>query len=142
MIDKKLVLAAALAAGSMFAATAANAQAQGQVVSKDPVTGQLRPATAEEAKTLRDVANKAVAGKAAQPRGLLTGRINPQPTVHANGAVEQELDESSQSFSVAVRMPDGSIQTECVTGADTAQAIVKGKKTISKIAKAHGHEHK
>ncbi len=149
MIDKKskqaarLAVAAALLAAGTLAAPAAFAQASGLTVTKDPVTGQLRAPTAEEAQALRQAADKGRTGQAAaQPRGLLTGRVNPQPVMHANGTVEQELDESSQSFSVAVRKPDGSIETACVTGADAAQAIVSGKKSLRKTAKVHGHEHK
>ncbi len=143
MIEKKLQQALRLASAAALMAVAGLAQAASQTVAKDPETGALRAPTAAEAQTLR---GKAAAGRvsnaASQPRGLLTGKINPAPVYHRDGTVEQELDESSQSFSVAVRNPDGTIGTACVTGEETAQAIVKGKKSISKTEKVHAHEHK
>lgn len=144
MIEKKTQQALRLASAAALFAVAGLAQAAGQTVAKDPETGALRAPTAAEAQALQ---GKAASGRlsnaaASQPRGLLTGKINPAPVYHRDGTVEQELDESSQSFSVAVRKADGTIETACVTGAEAAQAIVKGKKSISKTAKVHAHEHK
>jgi len=143
MIEKKTQQALRLASAAALFAVAGLAQAAGQTVAKDPETGALRAPTAAEAQALQ---GKSASGRqsaaASQPRGLLTGKVNPAPVYHRDGTVEQELDESSQSFSVAVRNADGGIDTACVTGAEAAQAIVKGKKSISKTAKVHAHEHK
>ncbi len=106
--------------------------APGLTVAKDPVTGQLRAPTAEEAAAL----SAAPAGKY-QPRGLITGKLNPAPIRHADGTIEQELDDSTQSFSVATRNPDGSVSLHCVTGTDAANGLLtKGSKASAKTAKA------
>ncbi|MCV2353679.1 hypothetical protein LNV09_05825 [Paucibacter sp. B2R-40] len=135
-------LAAAFAVVTLLAASAASAA----TVAKDPVTGELRAPTASEAQALSQPASSGRVGvKAAststQARGLLTGRINPQPVQHADGSVEHELDESSLSFSVATRNSDGSISQACVTGAQAADAAMKAPaKTNAKTAKGHSHD--
>jgi hypothetical protein len=112
--------------------------AHAQTLTRDAETGQLRPATAAEAKAMN------AQTRPSQPVGLLSGKANPQPVVHADGTVEQELDSSSLMYSVARRNADGSISQYCVTGKDAAERIVKGKKSkttlLSKAAKEHNHE--
>ena len=108
---------------------------------KDPVTGQLRGPTPEEAAAF-DKATRAKAG-VRQPRGLLTGKINPQPITHPDGTVQQELDDSTMSYSVATRNADGSTNQYCVTGPQAAADLMKGKKTtarVEKTAKEHNHD--
>ena len=137
----RLGAAVALAAAALALAPAAHAQR----VAKDAATGQLRPATADEAKVLDAASVSAKSGRlAAQPRGLLTGKVAPQPITHADGTVEQELDESSLSYSVLVRNADGTMETVCVTGKEAADAVVYGKTSVAKSTakKAHNHDHK
>lgn len=136
-------MAAAVATVGLMAASAASAA----TVAKDSATGELRAPTAQEAQALSQGTAGKSALKAAAPRGLRTGTINPQPVKHADGTVEQELDESSLSYSVATRNADGSIELHCVTGAEAADALLKGKKTAAKSSKAaavkgHSHDHK
>ncbi|MBB4842752.1 hypothetical protein HNP55_001267 [Paucibacter oligotrophus] len=132
-------MAAAVATVGLMAASAASAA----TVAKDSATGELRAPTAQEAQVLSQGNNGKTALKAA-PRGLRTGLVNPQPVKHADGTVEQELDESSLSYSVATRNADGSIDLHCVTGAEAADALHKGKKPAksSKAVKGHSHDSK
>lgn len=135
---KSSPLAAACAVAALLAASAASAA----TVARDPVTGELRAPTAAEAQALSQPATGRGAVKAAAPRGLLTGRINPQPVQHADGSVEHEMDESTLSFSVATRNADGSISQQCVTGADAATAALKApaKAQAATAKKGHSHE--
>ncbi|MBT9492822.1 MAG: hypothetical protein IV107_10850 [Paucibacter sp.] len=130
---KSSPLAAAFAVAALLATSAASAA----TVARDPVTGELRAPTAAEAQALSQPASGRGAVKAAPARGMLTGRINPQPVHHANGSVEQELDDSTLSFSVATRNADGSISQACVSGADAAEAAMKTPAKTSK--KGHSH---
>jgi hypothetical protein len=137
---KSSPLAAAYAVAALLAASAASAA----TVARDPVTGELRAPTATEAQALSQPASSGRAGlKAAQPRGLLSGRVNPQPIQHADGSVEHELDESSLSFSVATRNSDGSINQACVTGPEAAAAAMKApaKNSHNGSNNAKGHSH-
>ena len=76
----------------------------------------------------------------------MTGRINPGQIKHADGTVQQELDESSLSHTVMTRKADGALETVCVTGAEAVDAALTGKKSVNtKAAKAsreHNHDHK
>ncbi|MDT8999220.1 hypothetical protein RQP53_08065 [Paucibacter sp. APW11] len=139
-MKKTLTLAAALAAAAMLCSPA-HAAGSGMRVTKDAETGKLRAATAEESARLDALAGKAIK----EPRGLLTGKVAPKAIKHADGSVEQELDESSLSFSVVTRNTDGSLDTHCVTGAEAADALVSGKQKPAKAAKAakeHRHDDK
>lgn len=135
-------LAAALAASVVMSpAASAGEAAPGMRVVKDPVSGQLRAPTAEEAATL----DNAGAGRAQRraPRGLVTGKLNPAAVKHADGTVEQELDESSLSYTVMTRNADGSTSMVCVTGTAAADAALKGQKSTAKAArssKEHTHD--
>ena len=77
------------------------------------------------------------------PVGMLTGRVNPQPIVHADGTVEQELDESTMMYSVVRRNADGTLSTYCVHGPDQAHEVLHGKipASVAKVVKA-AKEHK
>lgn len=132
---KSSPLAAACAVAALLAASGASAA----TVARDPVTGELRAPTAAEAQALSQPAGtgRGAVKAAAAPRGMLTGRINPQPVQHADGSVEHELDESTLSFSVATRNADGSISQACVTGPDAAAAAMKAP---AKNTKGHSHD--
>ncbi|MBS0447897.1 MAG: hypothetical protein JSR59_18320 [Proteobacteria bacterium] len=133
----RLGLAAAFAVAAVAAPPAAQAQQEGLRVFKDPVTGQLRAPTAKEAKAL-----EAAAAKQGQPRGLLTGKTNPQQLRHANGTVELELTDSNTMYSVATRAADGSTGMYCVPGSAEAAKVMKGEKTAAKVEQiGKGHEH-
>lgn len=139
--SSRLALVLALAAlGAMPSAQAA--EAAGMRVIRDAATGQLRPLTGEEiAAAAATKSTKSL--KAVQPRGLLTGRVNPQPVQHADGTVEQELDDSSQIFSVVRRNTDGSLDTACITGKQAADEAVRTKLkgvSVSKLSKDHDHD--
>lgn len=122
-MKKPPITTAAVALFVALSGTPAARAADGMQVTKDPVTGELRLPTADEAKALR--AAKA-APKTVVRRGLATGAINPQPVAHANGMVSLELDEDSLTYSVARRNADGSISQVCVTGAANAARAMKG----------------
>ncbi|WP_310385301.1 post-PEP-CTERM-1 domain-containing protein [Roseateles sp.] len=127
-----------LAAAFAVAIVLATAGASAATVAKDPSSGELRAPTAAEAQALsQPAAGARTSGGAVQPRGLLTGKVNPQPVQHADGSVEHELDESTLSFSVATRNSDGSISQACVTGPDAAAAAMKAPAKSSK--KGHSH---
>lgn len=139
-MNKTLSLTAALAAAVVLCSPA-HAAGSGMRVTKDAETGKLRAATSEESARLDALASKA----AKEPRGLLTGKIAPKAIKHADGSVEQELDESTLSYSVVTRNADGSLDTHCVTGAEAADALVSGKQKpakATKAAKEHRHEDK
>lgn len=125
-----LMLAALLAAPPAMAAQQESHPQSAVTVVRDPETGQLRAPTAEEAKALRDAAPKAA-------RRLPLRQA--QQRVLPHGGVMLEVDESMDSYSVAVRRSDGSLQTQCVTGESKAKHIVKSGKTA--VKKAHDHQH-
>lgn len=126
-------LAVAIATAGLMAAVPAHAIK----VVKDPVTGALRAPTSEEttAQARAAATLSKTQTRATQPRGLLTGKVSPAAIVHADGTVEQELDESSLQYSTVTRNADGTLNFACVTGSEAADAIVKGK------AKAAAHTH-
>ena len=129
---------AAFALAALVCASPARATegAAGLRVAKDPVTGRLRAPTADEAKALATQSR-------AKPRlGLLTGKTNPQPIQHPDGTVEQELDDSTLSFSVARRNRDGSIGLYEITGAMSAKQLVKAPQAAAKTGKERQHDRK
>jgi hypothetical protein len=78
------------------------AGAADMIVAKDPVTGELRPATAAE-------------------REQLLGRrplVSPERTVVTlpDGSVMVELGDADMSYALATRGPDGKITQRCVHG--------------------------
>jgi hypothetical protein len=135
----RLGLAAAFAVAAVAASPAAHAQQEGMRAFKDPVTGQLRAPTASEAKALEAAATPRT------PRGLLSGKTNPQSIRHPNGTVELELTDASTMYSVATRNADGSTGMYCVPGKEAAAKVMKGEKTTAKveqIGKGHNHDQK
>jgi hypothetical protein len=112
----------ALAAGLMGLTAASHAQ----VVVRDAATGQLRAPTDAEARQLQTL-------KAAQDahldRGLLTGRMNPQPVRMRDGSDMLESTARMMNFSVARVLPDGRLARECVADAEMAERLVAGEIT-------------
>lgn len=102
------------------------ATAQAQVAVRDAATGQLRAPTAVEMQQLEAL-------KAAQSRhldrGLLTGRMNPQPVRLRDGSDMLESTERMMNFSVARVAADGRLVRECVADAEMAQRLVAGEVT-------------
>jgi hypothetical protein len=133
-------------AATLLAAVSLSAMADAQPgmrVARDAETGALRAPTAEEMKALSTPAAATGRGavKTDAPRGLITGRINPPEIVHADGTIEQELDDSTVMYSVARRGADGKLEMYCVPGKEAADQIVKGKKKgVALAAKEHKHD--
>lgn len=90
----------------------------GMLVVKDPVTGQLRAPTADEAAALTaaPAANSATAGATASE----APKVIPGP----GGGVGVKLDDSTRVYSVAKRNADGTVSLSEATGAQAAQRVV------------------
>jgi hypothetical protein len=134
----------AVALISLAVATDANAQ----TVATDGEGSALRAPTAAEAKALAPAAamtaTTAAAAAATAPErriGMVTGQVNPVPIVHSDGTVQQELDASTMSYTVARANADGSISMVCVTGEQAAQKALKGKNSRVKVVASKGHSH-
>jgi hypothetical protein len=122
----------AAAVMSVIAATDSSAQ----TAARDGEGTALRAPSAAEAKAL------APAAASAERRvGMVTGKVNPAAIVHSDGTVEQELDASTMSYTVARANADGSISMVCVTGEHAAQKAMTGKASRAKLAVAKGHSH-
>lgn len=130
-----LALATLLGAPAAFAADGEAAQR----VSKDPVTGELRHPSAAEAQALEAPASDAAQS---QRRGLITKRLSPQVIRHPNGMRQLELDESTMTYSMATRNPDGTTDLTCVTGSKAAEATLKGPRTAATKKAEDAHAHK
>jgi hypothetical protein len=109
-----------LAAAALGLASAA----QAQIAVRDAGTGELRPATAAEMQQLE--ALKASQSRSLD-RGLLTGRMNPQPVRMRDGSDMLESTERMMNFSVARVLPDGRVVRQCVADAEMAQRVVAGE---------------
>jgi len=125
-----------LAAGALLAlavaAPGAMAAEEGARVARDPQTGELRLPNAKELRALQ--------GPEVAPRGLLTGRLSPQPRVLRNGAKAVELTAEQMSYSVVTRQADGSLAMQCVDSASEAQRLVEAAPTAT-AASAKEHDH-
>ncbi len=135
-----LTTAAVAALAAMACAPALAAADAGMRAARDAQTGQVRAPTAEESKALDAAAAKVRAAKGDRRVGMASGKINPQAVTHADGTVEQELDESSMSYSVARRNADGTVEMVCVQGKDAASKAMKApqfasRPAVSKVSK-------
>jgi hypothetical protein len=128
----RLPLAACALLALSLSAPAAFAAEEGLRVTRDAKTGQLRPATADEARALQ--------GRATAPRGVLSGRLSPRPERLANGALRVELTQDQMMYSVATRNADGSITRECVPNAAVAERMAAGQ-TVSFAQKITERSH-
>jgi hypothetical protein len=112
----------------------------GMRVVRDPVTGQVRAPTHEEFKAMQD---EEKAAKAVS-RSAVSAPADPAATAskvrRADGSLGMRVGESFLSFAVVTRKTDGSLAMDCVTGADAAEQVVRGKIAPSKN-KEHGHDH-
>lgn len=140
-------LAALLSFLTLVAAPAAQAaDAVGMRIVRDPVTGQLRAPTAEEAKAMDEQAAKARADKAAaDPAGTAADSPPPMEFRQSNG-VRYRVGDSFLSYSVVTRGADGKLDMQCVTGKEVAEKLVRDPKAMmsvptSTIDKEHGHAH-
>jgi hypothetical protein len=108
-----LALAAlGMGTGAAFAAQ----QPAGMVVVRDPVSGQLRAPTAAEFQALQPPPAASAA------RGAAT--TAPVVTVRPDGSRSVRLGEESLVYAVATRAADGTLDTQCVTGAAAADATL------------------
>lgn len=135
-----LTTVAVVALAAMTSAPALAAAEAGMRAARDAKTGLVRAPTAEESKTLDAAAAKLRAAKGDRRVGMASGTLNPQALTHADGTVEQELDESTLSYSVARRNTDGTVEMVCVQGKDAASKAMKapqfaGRPAVSKASK-------
>ena len=101
----------ASAPGSLAPAGAANL-----VVTKDPETGELRNATAEERAKL-------FAGREPQ-----TAPADSRVVILPDGTEMVRLGKDTMNYAVATKNPDGSIQQSCVHGKNPATEAAKSPK--------------
>lgn len=95
-------------------------------VVRDPDTGKLRHASAAEQAALQAQAASTLRSPRVAPKA-------PQQKFHASGARGVRLTDEFISSSVAVRKPDGSIETQCFDSHGAAQ---------SAVTTGHGHTNK
>ncbi len=96
-------------------ATSPADMAAGMRVVKDPLTGQLRAPTAEEARAL-----EAAAAKSRSSRSALLDTVPVRTVTLASGAVGVEVPESAYSYFAVTRAADGSLVAACAEGEDAA----------------------
>ena len=96
------------------AAKPAAAGAANMVVTRDPETGEIRNATAEERAKLLDRRPQAAPSE-------------PRVVVLPDGTRMVELGEDSTNYTVARRNPDGTVTQTCVEGPDAAAGARKPK---------------
>lgn len=104
-----------LAGQSAMAQEAPVQSTESLTVVRDPDTGKLRHATAAEQAALQAASTQRSA------------RVAPKPTqqkFHASGARGARLTDEFVNSSVAVRKPDGSIETQCFDSHGAAQSAV------------------
>ena len=133
---RSVVAIAALAlTGSAFAA-GQDGQAS-QTVSKDPVTGKLRHANAEEAKKLNELraADRAAQKAARQAAGAPAAGV---VRLQQNGIVAAHVDEESVSYSVVHRTADGKLEADCIHGKTAAETALTNP--VTKHSEEHQHE--
>src|SRR5271169_225318 len=94
------------------AANPVPAGAASMVVTKDPVTGRLRPATADEIRALNALRPQAAP-------------VAPQVVVLPDGTKMIRLGEENMSYAVVRRNPDGTLTQTCVEGPEAAAAAQK-----------------
>jgi len=128
---RPLAVGAAVAALAL-AAPVAMAAEEGARVARDAKTGELRLPNAKELRALQ--------GPTTAPRGLLTGRLSPQPRVLRNGTKAVELTGEQMSYSVMTRQADGSLAMQCVDNAEEAQRLVEGGAVAASL-KPKEHDH-
>jgi hypothetical protein len=124
-----LAIAALALTGSAYAAGQ-----EGQTVHKDPASGQIRNATAAEAKQLNDLraADRAAQKAARKAAGLPAAGV---VRLQQNGIAAAYVDEDSVSYSVVRRTADGKLEADCIQGKTAAEA------SLSNPVTTHSEEH-
>ena len=112
------------------------AESTAQTIARDGDGTTMRSPNAAEAKALAPAAVSS-----GRRIGMVTGKVNPPPILHSDGTVEQELDASTLSYTVARTNADGSISMVCVTGEQAAHKAMTGKSSRAKLASLKGHSH-
>lgn len=111
------------ASGTPAAAEASPAPGMANmVVTKDPETGELRPATAAERAKL-------FAGRAP-----LAAPKPARVVILPDGTEMVELGEETMSYAVATRAPDGTVTKSCVHGPDAATEARKAPRPAPALA--------
>jgi hypothetical protein len=87
----------------------------GRIVTRDPETGELRAATAEEVNRLL----------ASQRTALAAPSVR---TVLPDGTVRLEPGERGLAYATLERRPDGTLKPGCVTGRDPSGAVPEASK--------------
>jgi hypothetical protein len=90
--------------------------ASGMTIFIDPVTKQIRQPDSGEANALVNQSGPSVAATA-----------EPQTLTGPGNAVGIVMESSSQVFMVVSKSADGKLKSDCVTGEQTAKALVEGK---------------
>lgn len=90
----------------------APAVADGQVIARDPETGKLRAASADEMQALQR--HRATQRRAARM----------EPRSHWSGAIGARLTDEFMTYSVVVKRSDGKLVELCVEGAEGAAKVV------------------
>jgi hypothetical protein len=129
---RSAVIAALALTGSAYAA-GQDGQAS-QTVSKDPVTGKLRHANADEAKKLNELRAADLAAQKAARKAAGAPQTNVA-RLQANGIVAAHVDEESVSYSVVRRNAAGKLEADCVQGKSAAEAALSNPVTT------HSEEH-
>ena len=100
---------------------------------KDSATGELRGPTPQELQAEALSAQRASAAAGDRPA--------TQVITNADGSQTAILGEEHMSFAVVTKNADGSLAaTQCVTGRQQAEVMLKSTKKLSK-AKEHAHDH-
>jgi hypothetical protein len=86
-----------------------------QIVVRDAASGQLRAATAAEARALQGPAAARLPG----------ARLNTVPHTHASGARGARLSDDQMSYSLVVRHADGSTTEYCFASREEADAALQ-----------------
>ncbi|HEY8878000.1 MAG TPA: hypothetical protein VIN03_10580 [Roseateles sp.] len=145
-MDKfKAARLAAVLSAFVGSAPAFAADAVGMRIVRDPVTGQLRPPTAEEAKAMDEAAAKARSDAAAAAPGANPDIRDPVEIRTTNG-VRYRVNDAFLSYSVVTRKADGSLDMQCVQGKEAAEKLVRDPKaaisTADQSSGKHSHEEK
>jgi hypothetical protein len=123
-----------------FSPAAQAADGVGMRIVRDPVTGQLRAPTADEAKAMDDAEAKARADRAAaNPAGTADSRAPVE--VRTSNGVRYRVNDSFLSYSVISRKADGTLAMQCVTGKDAAEKLVRDPKAAISTVTSEEHDH-
>jgi len=123
-----------------FSPAAQAADGVGMRIVRDPVTGQLRAPTADEAKAMDDAEAKARADRAAaNPAGTADSRAPVE--VRTSNGVRYRVNDSFLSYSVMTRKADGTLAMQCVTGKEAAEKLVRDPKAAISTVTSEEHDH-